>query len=99
MQDREEIPQMEDNNNNKSGSSNNSKNRKAGGISWGVFMIIVLIGFALIMFLVLKIYPLLVAHFGWKVRRTRAIPLLIVAFLWYVWGQVCIYIKNEYDID
>ena len=87
---------MDDNNNN--GSNNRDGNKKA-GISWGVFMIIVLIGFALIIFLVLKIYPLLVAHFGWKVRRTRAIPLLIVAFLWYVWGQVCIYIKNEYNID
>ena len=89
---------MEDNKNN-SVSNEKGENKKAGNISWGVFMIIVLVGFALIMFLVLKIYPLLVAHFGWKVRRTRAIPLLIVAFLWYVWGQVCIYIKNEYNID
>ena len=89
---------MEDNNNTSNSNSTNEK-KKSGTISWGVFMIIVLIGFALIMFLVLKIYPLLVAHFGWKVRRTRAIPLLIVAFLWYVWGQACIYIKDEYDID
>ena len=70
---------------------------KEGDKRWGIFMIIVLIGFVVIYFLVTRIYGLIAARLGWKV--IRAIPLLLVAFFWYIWGQVCLYIKNEHNID
>lgn len=89
---------MEDSNNNKE-ISKTSASKESGKISWGLFMIIVLIGFAIILIFVPKLYALVAARFGWTVGKARAIPLLLVAFFWYVWGQVCLYIKNEYNID
>ena len=71
---------------------------KAGGDKrWGIFMIIVLIGFIAIYFLVTRGYNAIAVHFGWK--PARALALMLVAFFWYIWGQICLYIKNEHNID
>lgn len=71
--------------------------KEGGDKRWGIFMIIVLIGFVAIYFLVTRGYNAVAAHFGWK--PARALALMLVALFWYIWGQVCLYIKNEYDID
>lgn len=73
------------------------KKKEGGDKRWGIFMIIVLIGFVAIYFLVTRGYNAVAAHFGWK--PARALALMLVALFWYIWGQVCLYIKNEYDID
>ena len=78
-------------------SINTEENGQGSSKRWGIFMIIVLIGFVLIYFLVTRAYGLIAAHFGRNAGR--AIPLLLVAFFWYIWGQICLYIKNEYNID
>ncbi|MBR2707784.1 MAG: hypothetical protein IKE74_11205 [Mogibacterium sp.] len=75
-----------------------TEEKKQGGDKrWGIFMIIVLIGFVLIYFLVTRAYAAVAAHFGWK--PARALALMLVALFWYIWGQVCLFIKNEHNID
>lgn len=34
-----------------------------------------------------------------KKKAARALALMLVALFWYIWGQVCLYIKNEHNID
>ena len=81
-----------------SDTENSAAEKKEGGDKrWGIFMIIVLIGFVAIYFLVTRAYSAVAAHFGWK--PARALALMLVAFFWYIWGQVCLYIKNEHNID
>ena len=71
--------------------------KEGGDKRWGIFMIIVLIGFVAIYFLVTRGYNAIAVHFGWK--PARALALMLVALFWYIWGQVCLYIKNEHNID
>ena len=78
-------------------SINTEENGQGSNKRWGIFMIIVLIGFIAIYFLVTRGYNAIAAHFGWK--PARALALMLVALFWYIWGQVCLYIKNEHNID
>ena len=78
-------------------SINTEENGQGSNKRWGIFMIIVLIGFVLIYFLVTRAYAAVAAHFGWK--PARALALMLVALFWYIWGQVCLFIKNEHNID
>lgn len=64
---------------------------------WRIFMIFVLIGFALIFIIVPRVYTAIAVKIGWT--KIRAIPILLIALFWYIWGQVCLYIKNKYNID
>ena len=74
-----------------------AEEKEGGDKRWGIFMIIVLIGFVAIYFLVTRGYNAIALHFGWK--PARALALMLVALFWYIWGQVCLYIKNEHNID
>ena len=74
-----------------------AEEKEGGDKRWGIFMIIVLIGFVAIYFLVTRGYNAIAVHFGWK--PARALALMLVAFFWYIWGQICLYIKNEHNID
>lgn len=78
-------------------SINTEENGQGSNKIWGIFMIIVLIGFVAIYFLVTRGYNAIAVHFGWK--PARALALMLVAFFWYIWGQICLYIKNEHNID
>lgn len=107
MQDREEIMRMDGNEENKAventeaaeqiDTEETTEKKQGGDKRWGIFMIIVLLGFVLIYFLVTRAYAAVAAYFGWK--PARALALMLVALFWYIWGQVCLFIKNEYDID
>ena len=103
MQNREETAQM-DENKEKTGipvetdiMEQAEETKEGGSKRWGIFMIIVLIGFVLIYFLVTRAYAAVAAHFGWK--PARALALMLVALFWYIWGQICLFIKNEHNID
>lgn len=62
-----------------------------------LFWIMVLGGFVLILVFLPRIINAILASFGWKF--SRAILLLFVALTWYVWGEVCVRIKQRFNID
>lgn len=62
-----------------------------------IFMIIVLLGFLLIFIFVPRIYTAIALKIGWT--KIRAIPILMIALFWYIWGQICLYYKNSHNID
>ena len=53
---------------------------------WRIFITIVLIGFALIFIFVPRIYTAIALKIGWT--KIRAIPILLIALFWYIWGQL-----------
>ena len=63
---------------------------------WRIFITIVLIGFLLIFIFVPRIYTAIALRIGWT--KIRAIPILLIALFWYIWGQICLYYKNTHNI-
>ena len=61
-----------------------------------LFALLCVAGFVLIPFAVPKIGGIIASGLGFKLGR--GVTLLIVAFFFYVWGEVCLYIKNKNDI-
>ena len=66
-------------------------------VRWRIFMIIVLLGFLLIFIFVPRIYTAIALKIGWT--RIRAIPILLIALFWYIWGQLALYYKNTHNIN
>lgn len=62
-----------------------------------VFALICIAGFALILIFVPRAVNLIALRLGRQ--GSRAAGLLFVAIFWYIWGEICVRIKNKMDID
>ena len=62
-----------------------------------LFTLFVIAGFAVIIFVIPRIAALIMSLFGLKLGR--GLRLIIMAVFFYFWGEICLHIKNENDIE